>query len=109
MHARTMLAAGAALIAATFYMPAFAVADDKPAYEFHGRLLDVTATIDGALKKYTGLFDNLLTEGKRDAARWNTRAEQDSKKYRDLYRDGHRDDYQRGYSERSLVGNRYED
>ena len=47
MHARTMLAAGAALIAATFYMPAFAVANNKSAYEFQGRLLDVTVTIDG--------------------------------------------------------------
>ena len=106
MHAPTMLAR-VALIAALLVLPALAAAEDKPAYKFHGRLIEVTVTIDETLKKYGGLYDNLLAEGKRDATKWNMQAEQDFKKYKDLYRDGHRDEYDRGYSERSMVGNRY--
>lgn len=97
----------AGLIAALLIRPALAAAEDKPAYKFHGRLIEVTVTIDDALKKHAGLYGNLLAEGKRDAAKWNAQAEQDSKKYKDLYRDGHRDEYDRSYNERSVAGNRY--
>ncbi len=68
----------AGLIAALLILPALAAAEDKPAYKFHGRLIEVTVTIDDALKKHSGLYDNLLAEGKRDAAKWNAQAEQDS-------------------------------
>ncbi len=81
--------------------------NDKPAYKFRGGHINVSVTIDEALKKYPGLYDNLLAEAKHDTAKWNTQADQDVKKYKDLYRDGHRDDYERGYSERSIVGDRY--
>jgi len=81
--------------------------NDKPAYKFRGGHINVSVSIDETLRKYDGLYDNLLAEGKRDAAKWNTQAEQDAKKYKDLYRDGHRDDYERGYSERSLILDRY--
>lgn len=110
MNALKLLACAA--LAAALGAQAFAdegkdSVNDKPAYKFRGGHINVSVTIDEALKKYSRLYDNLLAEGKRDAAKWNAQAEQDAKIYKELYRDGHRDDYERRYSERSIILDRY--
>jgi hypothetical protein len=101
------VALAAALCAHAFADEGEDSGNDKPAYKFRGGHINVSVTIDEALKKYPGLSDNLLAEGKRDAAKWDAQANEGAKKYKDLYRDHHRDDYERGYSERSLVLDRY--
>jgi hypothetical protein len=100
---------GAGLIAACLGF-GFAQAQDKPDkadYTLHTKLLDASVTVDGALKKFPGLYDNLLAEGKRQAAKWDAQAKKDKKEYPDLFRDGRPQEYDRGYSERSVVAGRF--
>lgn len=67
----------AALLATTLSLPMLVHAEDKPdqaAYALHTKLLDAIVTIDAALKSFPGLYDNLLAEGKRAAAKWDAQA-----------------------------------
>jgi len=101
---------GAALLAAGLCLPAPALAEDKPAkpdYTLHTKLLDASVTVDAALKNFPGLYETLLAEGKRQAAKWQAGAERDKKEYPEIFRDNRRQEYDRGYSERSLVAGRY--
>lgn len=101
---------GAALIAASLCLPVLAHAEDQPAkpdYALHTKLLDASATVDASLKKFPGLYENLLAKGKRQAAKWQAGAEKDKKEYPEIFRDNRRQEYERGYSERSVVADRY--
>jgi hypothetical protein len=100
---------GAGLIAACLCF-GFAQAQDKPDksdYTLHTKLLDASVTVDGALKRFPGLYENLLAEGKRQTAKWEAEAQKDKKQYPDMFRDGRPQVYDRGYSERSLVAGRF--
>ena len=101
---------GAALLAASLCLPTLVHAEDKPDksdYALHTKLLDATVTIDAALKSFPGLYDNLLAEGKRAAAKWDAQAKKDKKEYPGMFRDDRRQEYDRGYSQRSVVADRY--
>lgn len=100
---------GTALIAAALALPVPAGAQDraKPDYTLRTKLIEVSVTVDASFKKFPDLYENLLAEGKRDAAKWEAGARTDKKKYPEMFRDDRRWQYDRGYSERSVVTGRY--
>ena len=102
-------ALGAALIGGCVWL-GFAQAQDKPAkadYALQTKLIEASVTIDPSLKRFPGLYENLLAAAKRQAAKWQADARKDRKKYPDLFREHRRWEYDRGYSERSVVSGRF--
>lgn len=94
----------ATLIAASLALPTLAAAKDKPAVAIDTKAIEASVTIDDALKAYPGLYGNLLAEGRRELTKWRTEAETDRKDNPDLFKDGRRYSFERGYTERSAVG-----
>lgn len=94
----------AALIAAALCWPPLAAAEDKPAIAIDSKTIEASVTIDKRLKAYPGLTDNLLAEGRHDAAKWRAEAEKDRKEMPDLFREGRRYSHERTYTRRSAVG-----
>lgn len=110
MQRNVMATLGAALIAAGLLLPALAHAEDKkakPDYALHTKLLDASVSVDASLKRFPGLYENLLAEGKREAAKWQAEAEKDKKEYPEIFRDNRRQEYERIYGESSVVAGRY--
>jgi hypothetical protein len=108
MQRNTLIGAG--LIAAGFFLSGLALAEDKaakPDYTLHTKLLDASATVDASLKRFPGLYENLLAEGKRQAGKWQAEAEKDKKEYPEIFRDNRRQEYERSYGESSVVAGRY--
>ena len=100
---------GATLIAACLCL-GFAHAQGKPAkadFTLQTDLIDASVTIDGSLKRFPGLYENLLSAAKRQVAKWRAEAQKDKKKYPDMFREDRRRQYDRGYSERSVVAHRF--
>jgi len=99
---------GAALIAAGFFLNGLALAGDKaPDYALHTKLLDASVSVDASFKRFPGLYEDLLGEGKRQVAKWQAGAEKDKKEYPELFRDNRRQEYERSYGESSVVAARY--
>jgi hypothetical protein len=94
---------GAVLIVAMLCLPADA-AEEKPAATVTNSSIEAAVTIDPAIKAYPALYDNLLAEGKRQLVKESASAEKDRKELPDVFRDGRRYDYERGYSIRSVIG-----
>lgn len=78
--------------------------DAKPAATVNTKSIEASVTIDDALKAYPGLYDNLLAEGRRELAKWRTQADKDRREMPDIFREGRRYSFERGYTERSIVG-----
>jgi len=98
------------MIALSFLPSVFALADDKtpkPDYTLHTKLLDASVTVDASLKRFPGLYESLLAEGKRQLAKWQAGAEKDKKEYPEIFRDNRRQEYERSYGERSVVAARF--
>jgi hypothetical protein len=92
------------LIAATLVLPRAATAEDKPAAAITTPTIEATVTIEKALKAYPGLYENLLAEGRREMARWRVQSEKDRKEMPDVFREGRRYAFERGYERRSAIG-----
>lgn len=101
---------GAGLIVASFLVSGLALGEDKSGkadYALHTKLLDASVTVDASFKKFPGLYEDLLAEGKRQAAKWQAGAEKDKKEYPEIFRDNRRQEYERDYGESSVVAGRY--
>ncbi len=83
-----------------------APAEPKPVIASKSKSAEIAVTIDEAFKAYPGLYDNLLAEGRREAAKWRAEADDILRKGADpmTFKDGRRYDYSRSYTERSAIG-----
>lgn len=94
-----------AAVAACLVLTAAAAAP-KPVISSKSKAAEVDVTIDPALKAHPGLYDNLLAEGKRQAASWRSEAEGILRRGDDsfTFKDGRRYTYSRSYTQRSAIG-----
>ena len=101
MHRRMWsgLAAGLFFLSVAALLPSAFAAETKPVIAVKSKSLEIEVTIDNALKAHPGLYDNLLAEAKRDAAKWKAEAPGT----RDAVT-GHGDEYTRAYTQRSAIG-----
>jgi hypothetical protein len=81
-------------------------AEEKPAVEIKTRAAEITVTIDKELKPVSGLAEDLLAEGQRYVAKSRADADQEYKTNKAWFKD-RRWTYDRSYSFRSLVADRY--
>jgi hypothetical protein len=81
--------------------------DPKPAIAVTTKAIELTVTIDPALRAFPGLYDNLLAEGRRDAEKWRRDATEERSGDRTAIREGRRWTYDRIYHLRSVVLQRY--
>lgn len=79
-------------------------AADRPNLSAKTEAIEASVTIDDALKAYPGLYGNLLADGRREMTKWRTEAETDRKDNPDLFKEGRRYSFERGYTQRSAVG-----
>ncbi len=103
---RTILAAFAFVIGLPA-MPANAEPDSKPVIELKTRAAEISVTIDDKLKAYAGLAADLLAEGRRFADKARAEAEADFKSHPGDFRGDKRWTYDRVYTFRSFVADRY--
>lgn len=76
----------------------------KPQIEIATKSVEVTVTVDPALRKFPGLFENSLAEGKRWAERNRAEAAKASRTEPEFFRGGRRWTFERSYELRSVVG-----
>lgn len=93
-----------ALLAASLIAPNVALADDKLAAKVGTKNIEASVTIDDGLKAYPGLYDNLLAEGRRELAKQRAQADKDRKETPDIFREGRKYSFERGYTQRSSIG-----
>ena len=94
-----------ALLAAASAPPAPAgAAETKAAVTQKSKSAAIEITIDPALKAYPGLYENLLAEGRRDAAKWRKDADADLREQPQLFAKGKSYSYERSYKRRSAFG-----
>lgn len=81
-------------------------AEPKSVISSKSKSADIEVKIDDAFKAHPGLYDNLLAEGRREAARWRAEANDILRKGADpmTFKDGRRYDYSRIYAQRSAIG-----
>jgi hypothetical protein len=81
-------------------------AEPKPVISSKSKSAEIAVTIDDALKAHPALYDNLLAEGRREAAKWRAEADDILRKGSDpmTFKDGRRYDYSRSYTQRSVIG-----
>lgn len=84
-----------------------AAGDPKPVVSLATKAIEVTVTIDDALKAYPGLYDNLLAEGRRDAAKWRSDAKVERAGDQFSIREGRTWTYSRSYRLRSDIAQHY--
>ena len=87
--------------------PAAAERPDKPSIAIKTRAAEITVTVESKLKRYPSLAANLVAEGRRFVAKSRAEADEDYATNRDWFADGRRWTYERVYSFRSLVAERY--
>jgi hypothetical protein len=104
MQRSTFLAS--ALVLALLSGNAAAQAEDKPAIEIKTRAAEITVSIDKELKPVPGLAADLVAEGQRFVAKSRAEADEEYKSNKSWFKDRHWT-YERGYSFRSLVADRY--
>jgi len=102
----TAMRISVALSACLFLTAAAAAAEPKPVISSKSKSAEIAVTIDESLKAHPGLYDNLLAEGRREAAKWRAEADDILRKGADpmTFKDGRRYDYSRSYTERSAIG-----
>ena len=76
----------------------------KPQVAISTNAVEVTVTVDPALRKYPGLFEDNLTEGRRWAERNRTEATKARRDEPEFFREGRRWTFERSYNLRSEVG-----
>ncbi len=76
----------------------------KPQVAISTNAVEVTVTVDPALRKYPGLFENNLTEGRRWAERNRAEAAKGRRDEPEFFREGRRWTFERSYNLRSEVG-----
>ncbi len=101
---RASLIAGAMLLLCAG--GAFAQPEEKPAIEIKTRAAEISVSIDRELKPFPGLAADLLAEGQRFAAKSRAEADAEYKTNRAWFKE-RRWTYERAYSLRSLVADRY--
>lgn len=67
-------------------------------------LIEADASIDGELRAFPGLYDNLLAEARRELAKRRAEAVKDRKEMPDTFAEGRHYTYERNYALRSHIG-----
>jgi len=78
-------------------------AETKPVIAQKSKSAEIEVTIDPALKAYPGLYENLLAEGQRDAAKWRQEADKSLREEPEMFKGDRRHSYDRSYRQRSVV------
>lgn len=103
--ALSLPACTACLIAAALLAPgSHAAAEEKPAAAVATTLIEANASIDGSLRAFPGLYDNLLAEARRELAKRRAEAVKDRKEMPDTFAEGRHYTYERNYALRSHIG-----
>ncbi len=76
----------------------------KPQIAISTKAVEVTVTVDPALRKYPGLFEDNLAEGRRWAERNRAEAAKARRDEPEFFREGRRWTFERAYNLRSAVG-----
>jgi hypothetical protein len=78
----------------------------KPVISSKSKSAEIEVKVDDAFKAYPGLYENLLAEGRREAAKWRAEADGIYRKGDDTFtfKDGRRYSYTRSYQQRSAIG-----
>src|SRR5262249_19202582 len=99
---------GVALSACLLFSAAHAApaAEPKPVVALNLKSAEISVTIDDGFKAYPGLYENLLAEGKRQAAKWRSEADTVLRTNADpfTFKDGRKYESSRGYTLRSAIG-----
>ena len=82
-------------------------AGTHPVISITTKAIDITVTIDNALRMYPGLYDNLLAEGRHDSAKWRAEAQTERSGDRAAIRDARPWTYDRSYTLRSAIAQHY--
>jgi hypothetical protein len=95
----------AAALFACLLLTAAAAPEPKTVISSKSKSAEIAVSIDDALKAHPGLYDNLLAEARREAAKWRAEADDILRKGADplTFKDGRRYDYSRSYTQRSVV------
>jgi hypothetical protein len=83
---------------------AHAETSTKPQIAISTKAVEVTVTVDPALRKYPGLFEDNLAEGRRWAERNRVEAAKTRRDEPEFFREGRRWTFERSYNLRSAVG-----
>ncbi len=102
-HSR-IAALGIAALAATLLIGAAVAAETRPVIAQKTKSAEIMVTIDPALKAYPGLYENLLAEGQRDAAKWRQESDKSLREEPEQFKGGRRNTFDRSYRQRSVVG-----
>jgi hypothetical protein len=76
----------------------------KPQVAISTKAVEVTVTVDPALRKYPGLFEDNLAEGRRWAERNRAEAAKARRDEPEFFQEGRRWTFERAYNLRSVVG-----
>jgi hypothetical protein len=76
----------------------------KPQVAITTNAVEVTVTVDPALRKFPGLFEDNIAEGRRWAERNRTEAAKARRDEPEFFREGRRWTFERSYDLRSVVG-----
>jgi hypothetical protein len=102
------LAALITIVGATLALAGPATAGEaKPVISTTGQHVEVSVTIDDALKNDRGLYENLLAEARHGAAKWRTEAIKERAGDQFSIREGRTWTYSRSYTLRSEIAQRY--
>jgi hypothetical protein len=82
----------------------FVHAETKPQISISTKSVQVSVKVDPALRKFPGLFEDSLAEGKRWAERNRTEAAKAARDEPEFFRDGRRWTFERSYELLSVVG-----
>jgi Protein of unknown function (DUF3298) len=81
-----------------------ASAETKPQIAISTKAVEVTVTVDPALRQHPGLFEDSLAEGRRWAERNRAEAAKTMRDEPEFFREGRRWTFERSYELRSAVG-----
>ena len=79
-------------------------AETKPQISIATKSVEVTLTVDPALRKFPGLYEDSLAEGRRWAERNRAEAAKAARDEPEFFREGRRWTFERSYELRSAVG-----
>jgi hypothetical protein len=94
----------AAILGITAAVVAHAETTTKPQVAISTNAVEVTVTVDPALREFPGLFENNLIEGRRWAERNRAEAAKARRDEPEFFREGRRWTFERSYNLRSAVG-----
>jgi len=91
------------IVAALVAAPVFAQNISTP-LTVETKYVKARVSIADNLKAYPGLYDNLVAEGRRELAKRRAQAAKDAKSEPTMFEDGRHYEYERSYTQRSVVG-----